>query len=52
MDRKNFLRKGLSGAGLLVTSSFSGIFFTNNNDELRDNKVLGFNYIPNTKPII
>ena len=52
MDRKNFLRQGLFGAGWLFTTSFSGKTFKQNTVELRDKQVLGFNHIQNTKSTI
>lgn len=52
MNRKDFLRKGLFGAGLLVAPALTGKNLVTNNDELRDLNVLGFNHIPNIKPII
>lgn len=52
MNRKDFLRKGIFGAGLIVSPALSGKIITNNNDELRDLNVLGFNHIQNTNSTI
>jgi redox-sensitive bicupin YhaK (pirin superfamily) len=49
MDRKDFIRKGLMGTGMLVTSSALGNLVQNNIDELHELEILGFNHIPNTK---
>lgn len=49
MDRKDFIRKGLMGTGMLVTSSALGNLVQNNIDELQELELLGFNHIPNTK---
>lgn len=48
MNRKDFLRKGLMGTGMLVTSSALGNLVQNNIDELQELEILGFNHIPNT----
>ena len=47
MDRKDFLRKGLLGTGMLVTSSAMGHVLKNDIDELQPLETLGFNHIPN-----
>lgn len=47
MDRKAFLRKGLMGTGILVTSSAMGAVLRNDIDELRPLEPVGFNHIPN-----
>lgn len=52
MDRKDFIRKGLMGTGMLVTSSALGNLVQNNIDELHELEILGFNHIPNTKSTI
>ena len=48
MDRKDFLRKGLMGTGMLVTSAAMGKVITNDIDELKPLEAIGFNHIPNT----
>lgn len=48
MDRNEFLRKGLLGTGVFVTTAAVGNIFKNNIDELKELEVLGFNHIPNT----
>jgi len=52
MDRMDFIRKGLMGTGMLVTSSALGNLVQNNIDELHELEILGFNHIPNTKSTI
>lgn len=49
MDRKDFLRKGLMGTGMLVTSAAMGQVIKNDIDELEPLETLGFNHIPNTE---
>lgn len=49
MDRKEFLRKGLMGTGMLVTSTAMGQVLKNDIDELQPLEALGFNHIPNTQ---
>lgn len=48
MDRKDFLRKGLLGTGMFVTSAGLANVITNDVDELKELEVIGFNHIPNT----
>lgn len=48
MNRKDFLRKGLLGTGVFVTSAAMGKVVHNGIDELRELEVIGFNHIPNT----
>jgi len=58
MDRKDFLRKGLLGTGMFVASSAVGNLITNDIDELKEletfseDKIVGFNHLPNTTSII
>lgn len=47
MDRKNFLRKGLLGTGIFVSSTAFGNLFKNGIDELKELEILGFNHLPN-----
>ncbi|MBP7240180.1 MAG: pirin family protein [Saprospiraceae bacterium] len=49
MDRKDFLRKGLMGTGMLVTSAAMGKVMMNDIDELKPLEAIGFNHIPNTE---
>ncbi len=49
MDRKDFLRKGLMGTGMLVTSAAMGKVISNDIDELKPLEAIGFNHIPNTE---
>lgn len=48
MDRKNFIKKGLIGSGLFVTSAALGNIVKNNIDEIKELEILGFNHLPNT----
>lgn len=47
MDRKDFLKKGLMGTGILVTGSALGNIIRNNIEELRELDIIGFNHLPN-----
>ena len=47
MDRKDFLRKGLIGTGMLVTSASMAQVLKNDIDELQPLETIGFNHIPN-----
>lgn len=51
MDRKDFLRKGLLGTGIFVSSSALGNLFKNEIDELKELDILGFNHLPNKEEI-
>lgn len=48
MNRKEFIKKSLLGAGALATTGVTGAVITNNIDELRPLDLLGFNHLPNT----
>ena len=48
MERKDFLKKGLLGTGMIVTTSAMGSVIRNDIDELHPLEPLGFNHIPNT----
>jgi len=48
MNRKDFLRNSLLGAGALATSGVAKAVIDNNIDELKPLDILGFNHIPNT----
>ena len=52
MDRKDFLRKGMLGTGMLVTSAALGNVLKNDIDELRPLDIIGFNHLPHTNSII
>jgi quercetin 2,3-dioxygenase len=55
MDRKEFLKKGLLGTGVLMTTSASAHLISNEIDELETLEpmnILGFNHIPNTQSTI
>jgi len=49
MERKEFLKKGLLGTGIFMTSSAVSNLIKNEVDELKDLEILGFNHIPTTK---
>lgn len=54
MDRKDFLKKGLLGTGMLVASATLGNIIKNDIDDSdsyreKELEVLGFNHLPNTK---
>lgn len=48
MDRKDFIRKGLFGTGMFISSAAEGNLIKNDIDELKELETLGFNHIPNT----
>lgn len=48
MDRKDFIRKGLLGTGMLVSASSLGNLIKNDIDELKKLEIIGFNHLPNT----
>jgi hypothetical protein len=49
MNRKQFLRNSLLGAGALATSGVAKAVIDNNIDELKPLNIIGFNHIPNPK---
>lgn len=49
MDRKEFIRKGLLGTGLFVSTAALGNVLKNDIEELKELEVLGFNHLPNEK---
>jgi redox-sensitive bicupin YhaK (pirin superfamily) len=49
MNRKDFLRKGLLGTGIFVSTAALGSVIKNNTEELKEIEILGFNHLPNTK---
>lgn len=52
MERKDFIKKGLMGTGMFVTSAALGNVITNEVDELKELEVVGFNHLPNTLSVI
>lgn len=52
MDRKDFIRKGLMGIGMFITSATIGNPLKNNIDEIQPLETIGFNHLPNTKSLI
>lgn len=48
MDRKDFIKKGLMGTGMFVTSATIGDVMKNEIDEIKELELVGFNHIPNT----
>ncbi len=52
MNRKEFLKKSVLGAGALATTGIGSAVITNNIDELKPLEVLGFNHLPNTNSSI
>jgi hypothetical protein len=47
MDRKNFLKTGLLGTGILASSKTFAPLAKNDIDELKPLEIMGFNHIPN-----
>lgn len=47
MDRKQFLRKGLLGTGIFVSSTALAKVFQNDIDELKGLEIIGYNHLPN-----
>lgn len=52
MDRKDFIKKGLMGTGMLVTSAVAGDILKNNIDEIQPLEPIGYNHLPNTNSYI
>lgn len=52
MNRKDFLRNGLLGTGIFVSTGALGAVVKNDIDELRELEIIGFNHLPNTKSAI
>lgn len=48
MDRKDFIKKGLFGTGMFVTTAAVGSILKNEIDEIKELEAVGFNHIPNT----
>lgn len=47
MDRKDFIKKGLLGTGIFVSSAVIGNILKNDIDELTELEQIGFNHLPN-----
>jgi quercetin 2,3-dioxygenase len=52
MDRKAFIKKGILGTGIFVTSGSAASALTNGIDELKALDIIGFNHLPNTTSTI
>src|SRR6218665_1775041 len=48
MDRKEFIKKGLMGTGMFVTSAALGDVMKNDIDDIDAPEPIGFNHLPNT----
>lgn len=47
MERKEFIKKGLMGTGMFVTSAVVGNVLKNDIDEIRELEPIGYNHLPN-----
>jgi quercetin 2,3-dioxygenase len=52
MDRKAFIKKGILGTGIFVTSGSAASALTNDIDELKALNIIGFNHLPNISSAI
>ena len=52
MDRKDFIKKGLMGTGMFITSAAMGSALKNDIDEIQPLEPIGYNHLPNTKSLI
>lgn len=52
MDRKDFIKKGLMGTGMFITSATMGNAMKNDIDEIQPLEPIGYNHLPNTKSLI
>ncbi len=52
MDRKDFIKKGLMGTGMFITSAAVGNALKNDIDEIQPLEPIGYNHLPNTKSLI
>jgi quercetin 2,3-dioxygenase len=52
MDRKAFIKKGILGTGIFVTSNSAATALSNGIDELKALDIIGFNHLPNTTSTI
>jgi len=46
MKREDFIKKGLLGAGFLAVSGNTSKLLANDNDELKELEIIGFNHLP------
>ncbi len=52
MDRKDFIKKGLMGTGMFITSAALGDALKNDIDEITPLEPIGFNHLPNAGSLI
>lgn len=52
MDRKDFIKKGLMGTGMFITSAAVGDVIKNDIDEIKELEPLGFNHLPNPESFV
>jgi len=52
MDRKDFIKKGLMGTGMFITSAAVGDVIKYDIDEIKELEPLGFNHLPNPESLI
>ena len=52
MERKDFIKKGLMGTGMFITSAAIGDVMKNEIDEITPLEPIGFNHLPNTNSLI
>lgn len=52
MDRKEFIRKGLMGTGMFITSAAIGDTLKNDIDEIQPLEPIGYNHLPNESSLI
>jgi len=52
MDRKDFIRKGLMGTGMFITSAAIGDTLNNDIDEIKPLEPIGYNHLPNESSLI
>lgn len=52
MDRKDFIRKGLMGTGMFITSAAIGDTLSNDIDEIQPLEPIGYNHLPNESSLI
>ncbi|RWX01659.1 pirin family protein [Flavobacterium cerinum] len=52
MDRKDFIKKGLMGTGMFITSAAIGDTLNNDIDEIQPLEPIGYNHLPNTDSLI
>lgn len=52
MDRKDFIKKGLMGTGMFITSAAIGDTLKNDIDEIQPLEPIGYNHLPNDNSFI